>query len=126
MSIAKSYIDELNQHSMIDCHGRPANDLVFRIVRLFFSPPFPPPKPAFTIKDVSVLLAADIEKTESIIKQLTREQILFEDLQNPGLFRYNYNCPFVEHQARLEKHLLENEMKHRFADLNDKFLSFDV
>jgi hypothetical protein len=124
MSIKESRVDELKQQSIIDHHGRPKDELTLRIVRLFFSPPFPPPKPSFTVKDVAALLAADFSKTESIIRQLTREQILSEDPQNPGLFCYNYRCPYVDHQARLEKHLLEEEMKHKFTDSNVEFLPF--
>lgn len=124
MSISKSSVDELKQQSVIDDHGRPKDELTLRIVRLFFSPPFPPPKPSFTVKEVAVLLAADFSKTESIIHQLTREQILSEDPQNPGTFRYNYRCPYVDHQARLEKHLLEEEMKYKFASSNVDFLPF--
>ncbi|MFC1781392.1 hypothetical protein ACFLZ8_03955 [Planctomycetota bacterium] len=115
MSTNKTSVDGLNQPSIIDDYGRPKDELTFKIVRLFFSPPFPPPKPSFTIKDVSILLAADFSKTESIIRQLTSEQILSEDPQNPGIFRYNYQCPYVEHQVRLEKYLLEEEMKYNLS-----------
>jgi len=124
MSIRESSVDELNQQSIIDDFGRPKDELTLRIVRLFFSPPFPPPKPSFSIKEVSVLLAADFLKTESIIQQLTQEQILSEDPPNPSIFRYNYRCPHVDYQARLEKHLLEEEMKHKFIDSNVQFISF--
>jgi hypothetical protein len=124
MSVKESNVDELNQQSIIDNHGRPKDELTLRIVRLFFSPPFPPPKPSFTVKEVAGLLAADFSRTESIIRQLTREEILSEDPRNPSLFRYNYNCPYVEHQAKLEKHLLEDEMKHKFIDSNVEFLPF--
>ena len=125
MSISESSVDELNRQSIIDDHGRPKDELTLRIVRLFFSPPFPPPKPSFTFKEVAALLAADFSKTESIIRQLTREQILSEDPQNLGTFHYNYRCPYIDHQARLEKHLLEEEMKHKFIDTNVEFLPFD-
>jgi hypothetical protein len=124
MPIKESRADELNEQSIIDDRGRPKDELTLRIVRLFFSPPFPPPKPSFTAKEVAALLAADFSKTESIIHQLTREQIFSEDPQNPGLFSYNYRCPYVDHQARLEKHLLEEEMKHKLTDSNLEFLPF--
>ena len=125
MSIEESNVDKLSQQSIIDCHGRPKDELTLKIVGLFFDPPFPPSKPSFTIQDVADLLAADISKTESIIKQLVSEQIVSEDSQNPGIFRYNYHCPFVEHQARLEKYLLEEEMKHSFADSTIEFLPYN-
>ena len=125
MSINKANVDELNRQSIIDEHGRPKDELTLRIVRLFLSPPFPPPKPSFTAKEVAVLLAADFSKTESIIRQLTHEQILYEDPQNPGTFRYNFRCPHVDHQAELEKHLLEEEMKHKFTDSNVELIPFN-
>ena len=124
MSSRESRVDEFNGESIIDDRGRPKNELTLRIVRLFFSPPFPPPRPSFTVKEVAALLAADFSKTKSIVRQLSREQILSEDPQNPDLFRYNYSCPYVEHQAKLEKHLLEEEMKHKFIDSNVEFLPF--
>lgn len=122
MSISETNVDELNRQSIIDDHGRPKDELALRIVRLFFSPPFPPPKPSFTVKEVAVLLATDFSKTESIIRQLTDVQILSEDPQNPGIFCYNYRCPYVDQQAKLEKHLLEEEMKHKFIYSNVEFL----
>jgi len=126
MSMNEARVDELYQQSVIDDHGRPKDESTLRIVRLFFSPPFPPRKPSFTIKEVASLLAADFSKTEAIIRQLTREEILSEYPQNPGLFFYNYQCPYVDHQARLEKHLLEEEMKHKFTDSNVEFLPFSL
>jgi len=124
MSSRESGVEELDQQSIIDNHGRPKDELTLRIVRLFFSPPFPPPKPSFTVKEVSALLAADFSKTESIIRQLAREQLLSEDLRTPGTFRYNYRCPYVEHQAKLEKHLLEEEMKHTLVASKVEFIPF--
>ena len=125
MSVDEARVDELNEQLIIDNHGRPKDELTLRIVRLFFSPPFPPPKPSFTVKEVAGLLAADVSKTEAIIRQLTREKIFFEDQQNPGLFRYNYQCPYIEHQAKLEKHLVEEELKRNFTDSNVDFLPFN-
>ncbi len=124
MSINESNVDELLQQSIIDIHGRPKDELTLRIVRLFFSPPFPPSKPSFTAEEVVFLLAADFSKTESIIHQLTREEILSEDPQKKGLFFYNYQCPYVDHQAKLEKYLLEEEMKYKFANSDVDFMPF--
>lgn len=116
MSINETTINERSHKTIVDDHGRPKDELTFRIVRLFFSPPFPPPKPSFTVKEVAALLASDFLKTETIIHQLAHEEILSENPEKPGVFFYNYQCPYVEHQAKLEKHLLEEEMKFKFTD----------
>lgn len=125
MSNSDLVIDETYKNHLIDNHGRPKDKLTLRIVLLFFSPPFPPSKPSFTIKDVSVILAADLSETESIVRQLTNEKILAENLQNPNFFHYNYQCPYIEHQAKLEKYLLEEELKHKFTDSYVELLPFN-
>jgi hypothetical protein len=124
MSCSRSSVREIDDRRVVDDHGRPRDPLALRILRLLFSPPFPPPKPSFTIREVAILLAADISNTESIIRQLTEEKILSEDPQDPRLFRYNYDCPFVERQAKLEKHLLDEEMKHKFTSSTVEVLPF--
>lgn len=103
MSINETHIDELNCQSVIDNHGRPKDELTFKILRLFFSPPFPPRHPKFSAAEVATLLAAPEKIVDSILKQLKQEDFLTIDSNNPGLYQYNYNCVHVERQAELEK-----------------------
>ena len=103
MSIEDSRVDELKQKSIIDDHGRPKDRLTFKILRLFFSPPFPPRHPKFSATEVATLLAAPEKLVDSILKQLKQEDFLTEDSTQPDLYQYNYNCVHIERQAELEK-----------------------
>lgn len=103
MSIIGSNVDELNRQSIIDDHGRPKDELTFKILRLFFSPPFPPRHPKFSAAEVATLLAAPEIIVDSILKQLKREDFLTEDSTKPDFYQYNFNCIHVERQAELEK-----------------------
>ena len=103
MSTGESSIDELYRQSIIDEHGRPKDELTFKILRLFFSPPFPPRHPKFSAAEVATLLAAPEKNVDSILKQLKWEDFLTEDSEQPGLYQYNYNCIHVERQVELEK-----------------------
>ena len=124
MACRESSVHDINDGRVVDDHGRPSDTLALRILRLFFSPPFPPPKPSFSIKEVALLLATDISHTGSIVRQLTHEKILSRDPRDPELFRYNYECPFVERQAKLERYLLEEEMRHKFIHPTVEFVPF--
>jgi DNA-binding IclR family transcriptional regulator len=103
MSIGETTADELNRQSIIDDHGRPKDELTLKILRLFFSPPFPPRHPKFSATKVATLLAAPEKTVDSILKQLKQEDFLTEDMSQSGLYQYNYNCIHVERQVELEK-----------------------
>lgn len=103
MSIGRTNVDELNRQSIIDNHGRPKDELTFKILRLFFSPPFPPRHPKFSATELATLLAASEKIVDSILKQLKQEDFLTEHSNHPGLYQYNYNCIHVEQQVELEK-----------------------
>jgi hypothetical protein len=106
MSINETSLGHLDQESIIDNHGRPRDKLTFRILRLFFAPPFPPRHPKFDAAEVALLLAAPEPAVASILSQLRRHDFLNEDPTRPGLYQYNYDCVHVEQQADLEKAFL--------------------
>ncbi len=76
----------------------------YRILRLFFQPPFPSHRPSFTIKEVSGCMPLRKEgEVEQIVQQLAQDGFLTQDPSKPESYRYNYNCPHVESQVAFEK-----------------------
>ena len=101
--------DKDNIKIPIDDEGRPTCFLSFRILRLLFSPPFPPPRPMYNTKEIASFLAADYHKTDTILKYFVDLDMLTEPPGHPGYYKYNMNCPNIELQAGFEKYLVEFE-----------------
>ena len=96
-------------NSPIGQNGRPTSYIAFRILRLFFSPPFPPPKPIFHPDEVAALLAADYGKTREIIKQFADMELLNELPDRTSHYRYNFtnSCKNLDLQSSFETFLIE-------------------
>ena len=98
--------------SVIDGHGRPQNYLTFRILRLLFSPPFPPRRPSFTAKEIAALLAENDQEVEHTLHQLQHADLLTKPPSQLDHYQYNFfTCPHVDIQAALEKFILNAELE---------------
>jgi len=86
-------------------NGIPKDSLSYKVLRLFFSPPLPPRKRSFTIKEVTGCVAPGHEgKVEEIVQQLEQDGFLIKNPSKPGYYQYNYNeCPNIEIQTEFEK-----------------------
>ena len=93
-------------------NGEPKNHLTYRILYIFFVPPFPPRKTAsFTINEVAAFVLPGHEgEVEEIVQQLERDKFLIKNLSKPGYYQYNYNCPYVESQNAFEKVVAYKQM----------------
>lgn len=98
-------MDELHQvENLVPRDRNHEGNLRYRILRLFFQPPFPPCRPSFTIKEVSGCMPLRKEgEVEQIVQQLAQDGFLIQDPSKPESYQYNYNCPYVESQVAFEK-----------------------
>ena len=103
--------DNLSVSKALDDNGRPTSYLAFKILKLLFSPPFPPTRPELTAHEVAALLATNCQNVELILQQLEQDKLLTKTTTHPNRYQYNLHCPDVERQANLEKFLLEAELK---------------
>jgi len=91
-------------------NGKPMDILAYKILSLFYDPPFPPKKPSFTKKDVTELIKPEQGvKVEKMVEQLEQDGFLIYNPESE-YFQYNYNCPCFESQIRFEKAYMEEHL----------------
>lgn len=90
----------------IDRHGKPTTYLSYMILKIMFAEH----RRWFTPEDLSELLAARYNDTDSICRQLKQADLLSEESSRTGYYQYNLNTQNVDLQTKLENYLAEVEL----------------
>jgi hypothetical protein len=97
----------LDKNTAIDCRGIPTSYLAYRILDLMFAER----NRWFAADLLAKFFAARPSDTHAICAGLKHADFLIEDDSTPGTYKYNLDCRNAEHQAHLEKFLLEAELE---------------
>jgi hypothetical protein len=91
----------------IDGQGRPTTYLSYMILKTAFYER----KQWFTPKDLAKLLVAKYADTDMVCRQLELADLLTENSQQRGQYRYNMESTNVDVQAGFEKFLIDVELE---------------